>query len=149
MRAGIASASMSSPSGGGGSVGAPSPSAIGLDGYCPVTLFETRKWRRADPQWGVVHRDRTYLFVGRDQQQRFLEDPDRYAPMLSGYDPVRYLEQGQLVEGRRQHGLWYRNQMFLFADEASLEQFWKNAEAFAPRVEQAMQGPVAGGPLRR
>jgi hypothetical protein len=39
--------------------------------------------------------------------------------------------------------------MFLFADEASLEQFWKNAEAFAPRVEQAMQGPVAGGPLRR
>jgi protein disulfide-isomerase len=120
-----------------------------LEGYCPVTLFETRKWRRADARWGVVHRDRTYLFAGPDQQQKFLEDPDRYAPMLSGFDPVRYLEQGQLVEGRRQHGLWYRNQMFLFADEASLEQFWKNAEDFAPRVEQAMQRPVAGGPIRR
>jgi len=127
----------------------PQPSAVGLDGFCPVTLFETRKWRRADARWGVVHRDRTYLFAGPDQQKRFLEDPDRYAPMLSGYDPVRYLEQGQLVEGRRQHGLWYRNQMFLFADEMSLEQFWKNAEAFAPRVEQAMQRPVTGGPIRR
>lgn len=134
---------------GAGGAAASQPSAIGLDGYCPVTLFETRKWRRADARWGVVHRDRTYLFAGPEQQQKFLEDPDRYAPMLSGFDPVRYLEQGQLVEGRRQHGLWYRNQMFLFADEASLEQFWKNAEGFAPRVEQAMQRPVAGGPIRR
>ncbi len=147
-RSGIAPAGTSTPVGGGG-VEPPKSSALGLEGFCPVTLFETRKWRRADARWGVVHRDRTYLFAGPEQQRKFLEDPDRYAPMLSGYDPVRYLEQGQLVEGRRQHGLWYRNQMFLFADEASLEQFWKNAEDFAPRVEQAMQRPATGGPIRR
>lgn len=122
---------------------------VGLEGFCPVTLFDTRKWRRADVRWGVVHRDRTYLFAGPDEQRRFLENPDRYAPMLSGYDPVRYVEQGQLVDGRRQHGVWFRNQMFLFADEGSLERFWKNPDVVVPRVEQAMRATAGDGMLRR
>ena len=78
----------------------------------------------------------------------FLENPDKFAPMLSGYDPVRYAEQGQLVDGRRQHGVWYRNQMYLFADEVSLEKFWKNPDMVVPRVEQAMRA-TAGGGVRR
>ncbi|MFO0871970.1 MAG: thioredoxin family protein [Pirellulales bacterium] len=122
---------------------------LGLEGFCPVTLQETRRWRRGDARWGVIHRDRTYLFAGPEEQRRFLENPDRFAPMLSGYDPVRYLEQGQLVDGRRQHGVWFHQQMFLFADEASLERFWKSPEAFIPRVEQAMRAASGDNSVRR
>jgi YHS domain-containing protein/thiol-disulfide isomerase/thioredoxin len=127
-----------------------SQAPLGLDGFCPVTLQETRRWRRADARWGAIHRDRTYLFAGPEEQRRFLENPDRYAPMLSGYDPVRYLEQGQLVDGRRQHGVWFHNQMYLFTDETSLERFWKNPDAVVPRVEQAMRvNAAANGNVRR
>ncbi|MFO0902999.1 MAG: thioredoxin family protein [Pirellulales bacterium] len=126
----------------------PAAAGLGLEGFCPVTLQATRKWRRGDARWGAVHRDRTYLFAGPDEQKVFLENPDKFAPMLSGYDAVRYAEQGQLVEGRRQHGVWYRNQMYLFADEATLERFWKNPDLVVPRVEQAMRATASGGVRR-
>lgn len=120
----------------------PSPSdnpPIAMDGYCPVTLVDQKKWALADPRWGAIHRGRTYLFVGADEQQRFLANPDLYSPVLSGYDPVKFSEQGQLVDGRRQHGVFFQNQVFLFSDESTLERFWKSPDAFAQAVHQAMQ----------
>jgi hypothetical protein len=59
--------------------------------------------------------------------------------VLSGYDPVKFSEQGQLVDGRRQHGVFFQNQVFLFSDESTLERFWKSPDAFAQAVHQAMQ----------
>jgi YHS domain-containing protein len=125
------------PAPGPGAPGGPPP--IGLDGFCPVTLVQERRWVKADPQWGAIHRDRTYLFAGPAEQQRFLADPDRYAPVLSGYDPVRYAEQAQLVEGKRQHGVFFRNQVYLFSDEAALQRFWESPQRYAASVQQAVQ----------
>jgi protein disulfide-isomerase len=50
---------------------------IGLDGCCPVTLVETRQWAIGDKTWGVVHRGRTYLFLGPAEKEKFLANPDR------------------------------------------------------------------------
>jgi hypothetical protein len=90
---------------------------ICLDGYCAVTLLETKKWKKADPQFGAVHRGRTYLFADADQQKKFLANPDGFAPVLSGYDPVRFATTGQLVEGSRAFGVITPgdNRIFLFA----------------------------------
>jgi YHS domain-containing protein/thiol-disulfide isomerase/thioredoxin len=112
-----------------------------LDGFCPVTLLETKKWKKADPQFGAIHRGRTYLFASAQQQTKFLANPDAFAPVLSGYDPVRLATTGQLVEGKRAHGLITNgdNRIFLFADEASLEQFKRSQRDFAEQAYQAMQ----------
>ena len=80
---------------------------LGIDGYCPVTLIERhhqtpndpRCWVQGDPRWGVVHRGVVYLFAGPEEQKRFLADPDRYSPALSGNDPVVAFDQGRLVMG--------------------------------------------------
>jgi len=113
---------------------------VSLDGFCPVTLLETKKWKKADPQFGAIHRGRTYLFASADQQKKFLANPDAFAPVLSGYDPVRFATTGQLVEGSRAHGLITPgdNRIFLFADEASLEQFKQSPRAFSEPAYQAM-----------
>jgi YHS domain-containing protein len=113
---------------------------VSLDGYCPVTLVETKKWKKADPQYGAIHRGRTYLFASADQQKVFLANPDAFAPVLSGYDPVRFATTGQLIEGSRAHGLITPgdNRIFLFADEASLEQFKQSPRAYAEPAYQAM-----------
>ncbi len=108
--------------------------ALGLDGYCPVTLAEQEKWVKGDPKWGARHRGRLYLFVGPEQQQRFLENFNKYAPALSGYDPVQYSDHGLLVDGKRAHGVFYRGQIYLFADEAALQQFWAGPERYASAV---------------
>jgi YHS domain-containing protein len=111
---------------------------VSLEGYCPVTLVESKKWRRADPQFGAIHRGRTYLFASAEQQKKFLADPDAYAPVLSGYDAVRFAKTGQLVEGSRAFGNSYRNRLFLFADEAARAEFEKSPDAFAQPAYQAM-----------
>ena len=117
---------------------------LGIDGFCPVTLYSNKKWRKGDPRFGAIHRDRTYLFADAASRDQFLANPDKYSPMLSGYDPVKFIDQGQLVVGRRQHGVWYHDQMYLFADEATLQRFWTDPERFVPRVEQAMRATNAG-----
>lgn len=122
---------------------------LGLDGFCPVTLYDKKKWKRADARWGVVHRDRTYLFAGPEEQKKFLANPDKFSPMLSGFDPVHYLDEGKFVAGRREHGVWYQDQMYLFADEGSLQQFWTAPSRYIPRVEQAMRSTATSGLTQR
>jgi len=111
----------------------------GMDGYCPVTLSEQSRWQLGDVRWGAVHRGRTYLFAGPSEQQRFLANPDFYAPMLSGHDPVQYIEGGKLIGGTRQHGVFYRQQVYLFSSEETLDRFWKAPEQYHAAAYQAMR----------
>ncbi len=111
--------------------GAASQHVPGLEGYCPVTLLEQEAWIKGDARWGVLHGGRLFLFTGPEQQQKFLTDFNKYAPALAGYDPVKYVEEGTLVDGKRAHGVYYHDRIVLFADEASLERFWQAPERYA------------------
>jgi thiol-disulfide isomerase/thioredoxin/YHS domain-containing protein len=118
---------------------------LGLDGYCPVQLNEKERWVRGNSRWGVRHEGRTYLFAGPEEQSRFYADPDRYAPVLSGDDVVLMVEQGQRVAGRREHGGWFQNRIYLFADEATFQRFFADPYRYANAVTQ-MKSSVAARP---
>jgi YHS domain-containing protein len=122
---------------------APSAAAqptVALDGYCPVQLIEGQRWTAGDRRFGAVHRGRLYFFAGPMEQQRFMRDPDHFSPMLAGYDAVVWQESGQLISGRREHGVFHDNRVFLFATEESLAKFERNPGAFTTPIEQAMRG---------
>ncbi|MEK6238801.1 MAG: thioredoxin family protein, partial [Planctomycetales bacterium] len=72
-----------------------------LDGFCPVSLVEGKQWTRGDRRWGAIHRGQTYLFTGAGEQRRFLANPEAYAPVAQGADPVIALEEGRQIPGRR------------------------------------------------
>ena len=103
---------------------------LGLEGYCPVTLAERGVWTEGRAQWGARHRGRTYLFAGPEQQQAFLAAPDRYAPALSGDDPVAVVDQGRSLPGRRAYGVTYQSRMYLFSSPESRAQFAANPERY-------------------
>jgi protein disulfide-isomerase len=113
-----------------------------------VTLLEQGKWKRSNPQFGAIHRGRTYLFASEVEQKKFLADPETFSPMLSGYDPVVFSQRGEMVEGKRSYGVKYQNQVFLFADESSLQAFSRSPHAFADQARQAMHRAAAGSRLR-
>jgi len=104
-----------------------------------VTLVHNRVWTPGDKRWGAVHEGRVYLFSGPEQQQQFLASPHIYAPLMEGYDPVRFAETGQLVPGRREFGLYIDDPgpIALFADEAALERFHANSNYYFDVIRQA------------
>lgn len=116
---------------------------LGLEGYCPVTVVTRKKWWQGDSRYEAVHRGRTYLFAGATERRMFLAKPDRFSPALSGYDPVRYRKTGQLVDGKREHGVTYMDRMFLFADEASLQEFWQAPDGYLNESPPAMRPATA------
>jgi YHS domain-containing protein len=111
---------------------------LGLDGYCPVAMRKSWQWVAGDSRWGAMHRGRTYLFSSEASRDEFLTNPDFYAPALSGSDPVLAIEQNQIVAGRREHSLDYDNQIFLFSNEVTLEQFRRSPDRYVVGVRQAM-----------
>jgi YHS domain-containing protein len=107
---------------------------LALDGTCPVELVENERWVNGDRRWGANHRGKVYLFAGKEQQSKFLREPDRYSPALSGNDPVLVLDQGQWVPGRREHGLFYDKRVFLFSSEESLAKFYREPLRYAEGI---------------
>ncbi len=109
-----------------------------MDGYCPVHLLESGAWVSGDRRWGAHHRGQTYLFVSEGCQKKFLANADRYAPALSGNDPVALVDRGQTVPGRREHGCYFgmepNRRIVLFADEASYQTFSSNPQRYAGQI---------------
>lgn len=107
-----------------------------LGGYCPVTLQDYLKmdpqaqsggsaWVSGKDCFSVRHRGRIYRCVSEETRQRFLKDPDTYAPMLSGCDVVAFARTGALVNGLCEFGFIEQNtgRVFLFASQANYEEF--------------------------
>ncbi len=117
---------------------------LAMEGNCPVTLMERRRWAQGHPSFGVVHRGRTYLFLGPQEREKFLADPDRYSPVLSGLDPVMLVDSNQAVPGKREFGVFGADgRVYLFASEASLARFSEREESeqyYSSRAGQLMQG---------
>jgi protein disulfide-isomerase len=101
-----------------------------------VQLKEKQQWVAGDRQWGVIHRGRTYLFTGPEQQRRFMADPDGYAPVMSGLDIVLAVEKRQSIPGCREHGVFLDGKVFLFASEETLEKFSLNPNRYILGIRQ-------------
>jgi YHS domain-containing protein len=127
---------------------------LGLEGYCPVQLIHdlqnnNPQWTLGDRRWGATHRGRTYLFAGPEQQRLFLDDPDRFAPLLSGNDIVLAIDARQNVAGKRAHGVLFSGRMYLFASEETLQRFSESPHRYANESIQAMRAvPVGSRNLR-
>jgi YHS domain-containing protein len=112
---------------------------VGLEGYCAVSLIDKRIWVEGRAKWGVRHRGRTYLFAGPEEQKAFLANPDRYAPGLSGDDPVLATDLGKKVPGQRQYGVSYRSKVYLFSSPDTKAAFEADPQKYAQRVQVAEQ----------
>ena len=112
---------------------------LGLEGFCPITLIEKRAWEAGDKRFGCLHRGQLYLFNSIEARDRFLQEPDRFSPILSGYDPVIFAERGELVVGKREHGRFIDDRIVLFASEESFTKFAAAPMQYIVVVREAMQ----------
>jgi YHS domain-containing protein/thiol-disulfide isomerase/thioredoxin len=123
----------------------------GLEGKCPVSLLKDEKWVSGSKDWGCVHRGKLYLFKDQVYRDLFLQDPDRYAPVLAGYDVVEFGESGRLIDGKNSigayKGLKDNRRIYRFANEENKSKFKANPERYKAVIRTAMQ--VAEGRMLR
>ncbi|MDD4787646.1 MAG: DUF255 domain-containing protein [Pirellulales bacterium] len=113
---------------------------LALDGFCPVRLAREWRWVPGDPAWGAFHEGRTYLFAGPEEQQAFLNDPHRYAPVLSGRDVVGLVDEGRELTGTRSYGARWNDRIYLFNSRENYERFRLNPTLYESNISQ---NPVA------
>ena len=101
-------------------------SSYALDGYCPVTLVQKQQWVLGNSQYREKWGTQVFLFAGSAEQRQFQQQPERYAPALSGNDVVLAKEGCETARGKREHGVFCRGRIYLFASEASLQRFAHN-----------------------
>lgn len=118
-------------------VAVPTAPEFGLQGHCPVTIADARKWAKGDPQFGAVHRGKTYLFASAAEQQKFLAAPDKYSPVLGGNDPVVMFREGRYIAGSPANGAMYKNRMYLFSTPAAKTEFETNPTRYEQAVSMA------------
>jgi YHS domain-containing protein/thiol-disulfide isomerase/thioredoxin len=106
----------------------------GMEAFCPVTLNQKKQWVPGDRRWGVEHQGRVYLFASEESKQKFFANPNYYAPVLAGHDPVLMIDQRTANQGRREHGVFYRDRVYMFSSEASLTTFSANPSRYADQV---------------
>ena len=113
-----------------------------LHGKCPVSLIQDGQWVEGNAQWGIVHRDRTYLFSSKEKYELFKTNPDRFSPILSGYDPVIFHEQGQLLDGLEENGVFMgkneKQHIVLFKNQETRAKFQANPKLYLDSVRQAV-----------
>jgi len=116
---------------------------ICLKGKCPVTLITEGRWADGDPRFGIVHRNRTYIFGSAEHLAKFRATPDLYSPVLAGYDPVVFHEQGKLVEGLVENGIFMgrtpEQKVVLFKDAESRSKFQTSPKDYLQTIRQATQ----------
>ena len=120
----------------------PTKTPLGLDGYCCVSLANLEDagaaWVKGNPHIGIKHRNRLYLFSNQQNLQLFRSNPDKFSPILSGFDPVLFTDHQRLINGQREFGVAYKKRIYLFQNEHTLRTFWNSPDRYAKAALDAM-----------
>ncbi|WP_435019046.1 thioredoxin family protein [Tundrisphaera sp. TA3] len=105
--------------------------AVGLAGFCPVTLLHDRKLVPGRADLTVEHSGRTFRFASPQLRAEFLRRPDAFAPVNDGRCPVSQVDGGDFLPGDPRWGVVYAGHLFLFKDGAGRDRFVKDPERYA------------------
>ena len=117
---------------------------LAIQGFCAVSVIEEDRWVEGNPDFGVIHLGKLYLFGSAEKLERFLDDPVPYTPVLNEIDVVRFIEERRIVPGKREWGLKdpVHQRMFFFADEAAMNHFWNKYELYTEAAVKIMDRAV-------
>lgn len=96
---------------------------VGLDGFCPVTLWRTRQWVKGNTRFGADFQGVRFYFTSRQERDEFILKPSQYAPQLLGCDPVVLWDKERAIAGTPTYAAFFDGELFLFASTASRARF--------------------------
>lgn len=110
---------------------------IGMDGFCPVTLFAKRSWKMGSPDFVVDYQGQAFYLTGAEERDEFQRNPKKYAPKLRGCDPVLLSEKSEYVPGSAKYGAYFDGELFLFETSESRKKFKADPSRFS-KIQHVM-----------
>lgn len=104
---------------------------VALEGYCPVSVLERKKWVKGNPADGLVYDGRTYLFANPQAKAMFQSDPAKYVPALGGDCSVAWVKMRKRVPGNVRQAAIHSGRLFLFSSDAAKQAFLAQPATFA------------------
>ncbi len=94
-----------------------------LGGYCPVSLWKSRRWEKGALQFQSDYKGQRYHFANAENLKTFKQTPGRFIPQFLGCDPVVVWETDRAVAGKIQFGAFYDEQLYLFTNDQNRKRF--------------------------
>ncbi len=101
-----------------------------LDGYCPVVLWQNRKWVKGSAEFVGEYRGQIYYLSSAEALQTFQADPRKYTPRFLGCDPVIVWESDRAVRGLSKYGAFYDDELYLFATAENRDRFKQDPDRY-------------------
>lgn len=101
-----------------------------LNGYCPVTLWTSRRWEKGSPQFASEFQGQLFHMESASAQSEFEQHPQRYVPQLLGCDAVIVWETDRAIPGSIQWAAFYDESLYLFTSAENREQFKKSPDKY-------------------
>jgi len=117
----------------------PEQAPLALDGYCPVSILEMKKWVKGNPAHESVYDGKTYLFANEQGKRMFDADPVKYVPALGGDCVVALVKMGKRVPGNLRLAAFHDGRLFLFSNEDAQKMFLAQPAAYA-NADLALEG---------
>jgi len=113
---------------------------VAVSGYDPVAYFTEQKPVKGDPQFKTTYQGAQWHFSSAENRDRFLSDPEKYAPQYGGYCAWA-VSQGNTASADPQRWKIVGGKLYLNYDadvqkkwEAGMSAFIKTADQNWPAV---------------
>jgi YHS domain-containing protein len=116
------------------------PASKALDGYSPVAVVDEHRWVLGDPQFVERHKGVDYFFASAAERDTFLQNPERFAVAVNGFDVVLAMDAGEERPGSRRHGFRYGGRTYIFSSRASADAFVAAPRKYAKFADAWKQG---------
>jgi hypothetical protein len=108
---------------------------LAIDGFDPVAYFVDGKPLPGRGEWEHRFAGATWRFRNEGNRAAFMQNPDAYLPRFGGYDPVG-VARGVAVAGNPTLWLLADGKLWLFYNEAALDEFFNDAGRIAAAAER-------------
>ncbi len=97
-----------------------------MSGFCPVTILDSKEWKKGETSISSTYDNRTYYFKDQESKTKFLAEPAKYVPAFGGDCSVCLVNVNKRIAGSVFHSVRHKGRLFLFPQDDTKKMFKEN-----------------------